>query len=126
MAEAWTRVLKGTEYEAHSAGVAVTPLDKRAVKVMSEVGIDISNQSPKHIDSLGDMEFDYVVTLCSNARETCPYFPAKTRILHREFDDPPVLAMAVTSDDEKMAIYRRVRDEIRGFVESFPNSLEET
>mgnify|MGYP005849301467 FL=1 len=126
MAEAWTRELKAEEYEPYSAGVAVKPIDKRAVQVMAELGIDISDQRSKHVDSLAGMEFDYVVTLCSNARETCPYFPATTKILHKEFDDPPQLLAGASSEEEVMDLYRRVRDEIRDFVQAFPKSLDET
>jgi arsenate reductase len=126
MAEAWTRALKGSEYEPYSAGVEVKPLDPRAVKAMAEVGIDISMQQSKHIDSVADREFDYVVTLCSHAQETCPFFPAKTKVLHKGFDDPPVLAAEALSEEEAMHGYRRVRDEIRDFVSGFPETLAQT
>ncbi|MBN1102234.1 MAG: arsenate reductase ArsC, partial [Deltaproteobacteria bacterium] len=92
MAEAWTKYLKGNEFDAYSAGVAPKPVDPRAVKAMAEAGVDISGQRSKDIDSLGNLEFDYVITLCDNAKESCPYFPARTRLVHRGFDDPPKLA----------------------------------
>jgi len=123
MAEAWTKKLKGDRFEAYSAGVEPKEVDPRAVKAMAEAGIDISGQKSKDIEALGDMEFDYVVTLCANARESCPYFPAKTRVLHRGFDDPPKLAQDVDDEEEAMTHYRRVRDEIRVFVESLPAVL---
>ncbi|MGB9616694.1 MAG: arsenate reductase ArsC [Desulfomonilaceae bacterium] len=126
MAEAWTRALKGSEYEAYSAGVEVKALDPRAVKAMAEVGIDMSMQKAKHIDSVADREFDYVITLCSHAQETCPFFPARTKLLHKGFDDPPVLAANASSEDEAMHFYRRVRDEIRDFVSGFPETLEQS
>jgi arsenate reductase (thioredoxin) len=125
MAEAWTRVLKGEDYEAYSAGIAPKEIDMRAVKAMAEAGIDISSQKSKDIDSLGPLEFDYVITLCDNARESCPYYPARTKLIHKGFDDPPVLAEKAKTEEEAMSYYRRVRDEIRAFVENLPGSLEE-
>jgi arsenate reductase (thioredoxin) len=125
MAEAWTRRLKGGDYEAYSAGIAPKEVDPRAVKAMADAGVDVSSQKSKDIDSLGDLEFDYVITLCDNARESCPYYPAKTRLIHKGFDDPPVLAEREKTEEEAMAHYRRVRDEIKIFVESLPGSLEE-
>ena len=125
MAEAWTNKLKGDQFEAYSAGVAPNPVDPRAVTAMAETGIDISGQKSKDIDSLGKMEFDYVVTLCDNAKESCPFFPARTRVMHRGFDDPPRLAQDAADEAEAMKHYRRVRDEIRAFVEKMPGILEE-
>lgn len=91
MAEAWTNKLKGEQFEAYSAGVEPKRVDPRAVKAMAEAGMDISAQKSKDIDSLGDMEFDYVVTLCDSAKESCPFFPARTRLMLKGFDDPPKL-----------------------------------
>ncbi len=124
MAEAWARALKGDQLEPFSAGIRPKGVDPRAVTVMAETGINISHQKAKDINSLGDMEFDFVVTLCDNARESCPFFPAKTKLLHRGFEDPPVLAAQAKSNDEAMIPYRRVRDEIRAFVETLPDSLK--
>jgi arsenate reductase len=123
MAEAWTRVLKGSQLEAYSAGIQPKGMDPRAVKAMAEVGIDISSQKSKDIDSLGNMEFEYVVTLCDNARESCPFFPAKTKRMHKGFDDPPLLAAGAKTEEEALAPYRRVRDEIKAFVETLPEAL---
>lgn len=123
MAEAWTNYLQKDNFKAYSAGIAPKRVDSRAVKVMAEAGIDISGQKSKDIDSLGDMEFDYVVTLCDNANEACPFFPAKTRLLHRGFDDPPKLAEGIQNEEEALNHYRRVRDEIRAFVEDLENQL---
>ncbi len=125
MAEAWTRNLHGDQFDAYSAGIQPKGLDPGAVKVMAEAGIDISGQRSKDIDSLENIDFDYVITLCDNARESCPYFPAKTRVMHRGFDDPPRLAAGVADEDQALPHYRRVRDEIRAFVEKFPEVLEE-
>jgi arsenate reductase len=120
MAEAWTRHLRDNNFEAYSAGIRPKGLDPRAVKVMAEIGIDISLQKSKDIDSLGPIEFDYVITLCDNARESCPYYPAKTQLIHRGFDDPPSLAQDAKSEEDAMEHYRRVRDEIRAFVMELP------
>jgi arsenate reductase (thioredoxin) len=125
MAEAWTRNLRGDQFDAYSAGIQPKGLDPRTVKVMAEAGIDISGQKSKDIDSLEKIDFDYVITLCDNARESCPYFPAKTRVMHRGFDDPPRLAAGAADEDQALPHYRRVRDEIRAFVEKFPEVLEE-
>jgi len=120
MAEAWTRLLKGDRFDVYSAGVAPKAVDPRAIKAMAEAGIDISEQKSKDVDALGNMEFDYVITLCDNARESCPYFPAKTKLIHQGFEDPPKFAEEAKNEEEAMAHYRRVRDEIRAFVETFP------
>jgi arsenate reductase (thioredoxin) len=120
MADAWTKHLKGNQFDVYSAGVQPKAVDPRAVKAMAEAGIDISAQNSKDLDSLGNMEFDYVVTLCDNAREACPYFPAKTKLIHKGFDDPPKLAENTNNEEEAMAHYRRVRDEIKAFVETLP------
>lgn len=120
MAEAWTRLLKGDRFDAYSAGVQPKPIDPRAIKAMAEAGIDISEQKSKDVDVFGNMEFDYVITLCDNARESCPYFPAKTKLIHQGFADPPKLAEEAKNEEEAMAPYRRVRDEIKAFVETLP------
>jgi arsenate reductase len=123
MAEGWTSSLKGDRFAAYSAGVKPKGVDPRAVKAMAEAGVDISAQKSKDVDALGELEFDYVVTLCDSARESCPFFPAKTRLVHRGFDDPPALAEAAGDEEAAMSHYRRVRDEIRGFVERLPQAL---
>jgi len=123
MAEAWTRRLQGEQFEAYSAGVAPKAIDPRAIKAMAEAGIDISGQISKDVDALGNMEFDYVITLCDNARESCPYFPAKTRLIHKGFDDPPKLADGASDEEDAMRHYRRVRDEIKAFVKTLPEGL---
>ena len=92
---------------------------------MAEVGVDISGQRPKSVAELEDIEFDYVITLCDDAEQACPFFPAKTAIIHHGFDDPPKLAEGASNEEEAMAHYRRVRDEIRAYVETLPGSLIE-
>jgi arsenate reductase (thioredoxin) len=124
MAEGWTRHLKSNAIDAYSAGVEPHGIDPRAVKVMAEVGIDISGQVSKHLDTLQGIEFDYVITLCDQANESCPLFLGKTRRLHMGFDDPPKLAGGSPNEEESLRHYRRVRDEIRAFVEKLPEVLE--
>jgi len=123
IAEAFTRHLKGDQIKALSAGVAPKGIDPRATKVMSEAGIDISNQGSKSLDQVINRQFDYVVTLCDKAQKTCPSFPGKTRVIHVGFDDPPKLAANAKDEEEAMLHYRRVRDEIKAFVEKLPESL---
>ena len=126
MAEGFARRLKGDLLEAYSAGIETHGLNPHAVKVMAEAGVDISAQTSKHVDSLKDIELDYVVTVCDHAAERCPIFPGESRVIHRSFDDPPKLAQNADSQEEALDHYRRVRDEIRVFVESLPEALEET
>lgn len=122
MAEGWARALKGDVIQAASAGVEAQGLNPLAVRVMAEAGVDISRHRSRSLGDLKDSAFDVVVTVCDHARETCPIFPGSVRTLHRSFDDPPFLARGA-SEAEALAIYRRVRDEIRAFVETFPQSL---
>jgi len=123
MAEAWTNRLKGDSFQAFSAGVAPKQVDTRAVKAMAEVDIDISGNSSKDIDAFPEMAFDYVITLCDHANESCPFFPGNTIRIHKGFDDPPKLVEDTASEDDAMTHYRRVRDEIRKYVEGFPEVL---
>jgi arsenate reductase (thioredoxin) len=123
MAEGWTRHLKSELIEAYSAGIEKHGLNPLAVRVMAESGVDISAQTSKTVDELPNMEFDYVITLCGHAHETCPYFPAKTKIVHTGFDDPPKLAEHAKNEHEALNHYRRVRDEIRDYVLTLPESL---
>ncbi|MEW5914562.1 MAG: arsenate reductase ArsC [Thermodesulfobacteriota bacterium] len=125
MAEVLTNHLRGEEFEAFSAGVQPHPLDPRAVTVMAELGLDISGQRSKDVSEFLDQQFDYVVTLCDHARESCPFFPGAARRVHAGFDDPPLLATGARSEEEALAIYRRVRDQIKAFVEAMPASLEQ-
>ena len=124
MAEGWARRLKGNVIEPYSAGIEPRGLDPRAVQVMAEAGIDISGQQVKHVEALKDIQFDYVVTVCDQARESCPLFPGRTKVIHVGFDDPPRLTREARDENEALGHYRRVRDEIRRFVESLPESLE--
>ena len=128
MAEGWTRELKGDAIEAYSAGIETHGLNPDAVKAMAEAGVDISGHCSKLLDELDGVEFDYVVTVCDSARESCPLFPGKTKVVHMGFDDPPALARELAArgadQEEQLNVYRRIRDEIRAFVQTLPEALE--
>jgi arsenate reductase (thioredoxin) len=123
MAEGFCRHLKGEPLEGYSAGIEAHGLNPYAVQVMKEVGIDISKQKSKTVDELEDTEFDFVITVCGHANESCPVFPAKTRIIHKGFDDPPKLAKLAKTEEEVLNCYRRVRDEIKAYVLTLPEAL---
>jgi len=124
MAEGWARHLKSDVIKAYSAGIETHGLNSRAVTVMAEVGVNISGHSSKLVTDFKDIVFDYVITVCGHAHETCPFFPAKAKIIHIGFDDPPQCAEGAITEEEVLGFYRRVRDEIRAFVETLPQSLE--
>ncbi len=123
MAEGWARHLKGDVIEPYSAGIETHGLNPYAVQVMKEAGVDISHHTSKNVRDLMHIPFDYVITVCDHANETCPVFPGRVKRLHVGFDDPPRLAAKLSSEEEKLSVYRRVRDEIRSFVQSLPGSL---
>jgi arsenate reductase len=123
MAEGWARHLKGDEIEASSAGIEKHGMNPHAARVMADAGVDITAQRSKTLAELGPEPFDYVVTVCGHANEHCPVFPGKTRTVHVGFDDPPKLTKDMPDDEAKLAVYRRVRDEIRRFVETLPAAL---
>jgi len=124
MAEGWARHLKSDILEPYSAGIEKHGLNPLAVKAMAEVGVDISGHQSKLVLDLPTMEFDYVVTVCGNAHETCPYFPGDAKIVHVGFDDPPSLAKSAKTEDEALDHYRRVCNEIRAFIETLPEGFE--
>jgi len=124
MAEGWAKKLKPDTIEAYSAGIEKKGLNPLAVRAMAEAGVDISGQASKTIDELAEKNFDYVITLCGHANETCPMFYGPVKRIHAGFDDPPELAKTAGSDEDAMAHYRRVRDEIRDFVNQIPDNLE--
>lgn len=121
IAEGWARNLKGDVIEPYSAGLRPIGVNPRAIKVMAEAGIDISAQTSKHIDELPGINFDYVITLCDNAREHCPVFGGKAKLIHKVFGDP---TLVMGNEEEIMAAFRRTRDNIRAFIEILPESLE--
>ena len=123
MAEGWARHLKAGQIEAYSAGMEKHGLNPYAVQVMAEAGVNISRQCSKTLADLGPVEFDYVITVCGHAHEVCPVFPGHARVVHVGFDDPPGLTRNLSDGEEKLAVYRRVRDEIRRFVQTLPEGL---
>ena len=126
MAEAWTRHLKGHVVEPYSAGLEPAGLDPLAVQVMAEAGVQLGGHYSKHLNDLRDIRFDHVVTVCDHARERCPLPPLGTPSLHMGFDDPPELARNAGTQTERLTHYRRVRDEIRRFVERLPGALQDS
>ncbi len=123
MAEGWARSLKGDVIEAYSAGIEKHGMNPNAVRVMAEAGVDISKQYSKTPDEIGPVQYDYVVTVCGHANENCPVFLGKAKVVHVGFEDPPKLTKHLPDGEEKLEVYRRVRDEIRRFVETLPSSL---
>ncbi|MBA7658566.1 Arsenate reductase [subsurface metagenome] len=121
IAEAWARHLKSDVIEPYSAGIRPIGVSSRTIKVMAEAGVDISGHTSKGVDELVGIDFDYVVTVCDNARQQCPMFPGRTKHVHKSFDDP---YFATGSEEEIMAVFRRVRDEIKTFIETLPEILE--
>jgi len=117
MAEGLLKHITGDKYEVHSAGTKPSTVRPEAIKVLAEIGIDISNNRSKSADEFAKVEMDYVLTVCDNARETCPYFPAKTKMIHHTFDDPP--APGETDEQTSLNIFRRVRDEIKDYLTRF-------
>jgi len=116
MAEGWGEKLLAGKAEVFSAGTNPGTVDPRAIKVMAEAGVDISGHRSKHASEFKDIAFDLVVTVCDKARESCPVWFGKAKKLHRSFEDPPFLAKEARTEEEALAHYRRVRDEIRDFV----------
>ncbi|RUM36967.1 MAG: arsenate reductase ArsC [Desulfobulbus sp.] len=123
MAEGWAKHLKNEAIDAWSAGIEKHGMNQWAIKVMAEAGVDISGHHSKLISELDDQDFDYVVTVCDHAHESCPLFPGQAKIIHKGFDDPPRLASGAADDEEALEQYRRVRDEIRDFIMTLPESL---
>lgn len=123
MAEGWARHLKGDVLEPYSAGIEMHGLNPSAVRVMAEAGVDIAGHRSKKLEDVASIPFDYVVTVCSHAHETCPIFPGKAKVVHVGFDDPPRLAKTAATEEEALGHYRRVRDEIKQFVLSLPEFL---
>ena len=119
MAEGWARQLRGDDIEAWSAGIETHGLNPHAVQVMAEAGVDISGHQSKTTEAVKEVPFDYVVTVCGHANETCPaWLGGKAKVVHAGFDDPPALARTAATEDEALDHYRRVRDEIRAYIET--------
>jgi len=121
IAEAWTNHLKSDLVEPYSAGIRPSAVNPRAVKVMAEEEIDISAQTSKHADELLGIDFDYVVTLCDNTRDNCPVFTGNAKLIHRVFEDP---TLVIGSEEKILAAFRKTRDNIKAFIETLPECLE--
>ena len=121
MAEGWANHLKSDTIDAFSAGIEKHGLNPLAVEVMAEAGVDISYQQSTRIDELPNINFEWIITLCGHADESCPVFPGKR--FHYGFDDPPSLAADAETEEETLQHYRRVRDQIKEFVATLPGSL---
>ena len=117
MAEGILRHDGGGRFEVESAGVNPSRVRPEAVEAMREIGIDISGHRSKSADEFVGQDFDYIITVCDNARETCPVFPGHAERLHQSFEDPP--APGAADPDATMAVFRRVRDEIREWMQGF-------
>jgi len=119
MAEGLLRHLAGDRFEVCSAGTKPAPVRPEAITVLKEVGIDISGNRSKHVDEFAGEAFDYVLTVCDNAKESCPVYPGHTNRLHHDFEDP---AAALGSEEERLAAFRRVRDQIKAYLLKFPGT----
>jgi len=126
MAEGWARALRSDSIEPYSAGTDPHGMNRLAVRAMAEAGVDISRHTSKTVDALSGVTFDFVVTVCDSANQACPCVPGPAKVIHVGFDDPPKLAKSATNDEDAMPHYRRVRDEIRRFVEALPQALTES
>jgi len=120
MAEGLLRHDAGDRFEVFSAGVdPAEHVRPEAIAVMREIGIDLSGHRPKHVDEFSSQQFDYVLTVCDHAREICPIFPGQTRTIHHSFVDPGNFP---GSAEERLAFFRKVRDEIRDYLRIFPEA----
>jgi arsenate reductase (thioredoxin) len=120
MAEGWMRYLHDEFFEVCSAGIESHGLNPLAVEVMLESGVDISAHNSSLLSETEQIVFDVVFTVCSHADKVCPSYPAGTSVVHVPFDDPPALAKSCLTKEEKLVFYRRVRDQIKLFVEELP------
>jgi len=121
IAEGWAGHLKSDVLEAFSAGVSPGPVNQTAIAIMAEVGVDISNQTSKHVDDLMGIDFDYVVTVCDNAGEHCPVFPRKTKHFHKAFEDPTFM---IGTEQQIKAAFIKLRDQMKEFIQKMPEILE--
>lgn len=123
MAEGFAKKMYGNKINFYSAGTEKHGMNGRAIKVMSEIGIDISNHYSKTLSDLAGIHFDYVYTVCGHANENCPYFAGNAKIKHVGFEDPPKLTQAMTNEEEILIVYRKVRDEIQNFIKNLEREL---
>lgn len=123
MAEGFARHLKSDQLDVWSAGIERHGMNQNAIQVMKEKGIDITTHSSKLLDELADITFDYVVTVCGHAHETCPLFSGDCKVVHVGFDDPPKMAQEFDDIELQLDCYRKVRDEIEQYIQTLPQSL---
>ena len=123
MAEGWARHLKSDFIQPFSAGIEAHGLNLNAIKVMKEEGVDITQQKSQRIEEVETIPFDVVITVCGHADENCPVFSCSTKVVHHGFDDPPKLAQTAKTEKEALGHYRRVRDEIKAYIETLPEGL---
>jgi len=123
IAEGWARHLKGNIIEVYSAGIRPIGVSPRAIKVMAEAGVDISSQKSQHLDEFSEIDFDYVITLCDNAAENCPVFTGQAKVFHKPFEDP---YFATGSEEDIIETFRKVRNDIKYFIEAMPNNLNDS
>lgn len=123
MAEGWAKHLWKNGYHFFSAGIEKQPINPLAVRVMQEAGVDMGQHYSKTIQELPESDFDLVITVCGHANDQCPTFPSETKVIHRGFDDPPKLARDARTEEEALLVYRKVRDEIREFIDRLPSEL---
>ena len=123
MAEGFARFLTGDQIDPYSAGIEIHGLNQKAVQVMKEVGVDISKHCSKNVLEMLSIPFDYVITVCDNAKESCPLFPGKIKILHVGFEDPVTLEKREESEESKLNCYRKVREEIKELILKLPGLL---
>lgn len=119
MAEGLLREIGGDKFAVESAGVAPSSVRPEAVEALSEIGIDITSHRSKSADEFAHQQFDYIITVCDNAKETCPVFPGKATRIHQSFEDPP--PETIGDYQSRLKIFRRVRDEIRNWLNLFAN-----
>jgi arsenate reductase len=120
MAEGLLRHDAGDRFEVFSAGTRPSAVKPEAIAVMRELGIDLAGHRSKHVDSFSGQGFDYVLTVCDHAKESCPIFSGATVMIHRSFEDPALFA---GPEQQRLALFRRVRDEIREYLRTFPRAL---
>lgn len=124
MAEGWAKSMHSQTIDAYSAGTSPHGVNPLAIKVMAEVGIDISGHESKHLKSFNHLPFDLVITVCDNAASSCPIPPKGARVMHVPFNDPPQLAKDSKNEEEALQHYRRVRDEIKHFISKLPSFFD--
>jgi arsenate reductase (thioredoxin) len=120
MAEGLLRHDAEERFDVYSAGTKPGSVRPEAIAVMRELGIDLTGHRSKHVDEFVGQPFDYVLTVCDNARESCPLFPGQTVTIHRNFEDPAALQ---GTEEERLSLFRRVRDEMREYLKTFPTEM---